>query len=158
MLRFLLWGVAVFVVWSAFSCEEFCEESNRTAVVLKFYSTEDSPAPTVVSIKSIEADSVMFQGASTAQQVLLPINPSAEIMTFSITGGDLPADTITIFYALHAGFISSECGCAAFASIKEEQLEWTKNSFTNVEVTNPNVKTVSYRQNVINAENIRIYY
>ena len=92
-------------------------------------------------------------------QVLIPVNPNTDFMSFTIYNANdtLPADIITIRYVKHIGFISSECGCAAFAEIQDE-LQATKHSIKDIIVTNRKVSTVSYRQGVINAENIRIYY
>lgn len=150
------------MVWVVFSCDEFCEESNRTAVVINFYDADDTSVRIKVTIKGIENDSVLYPnvpiyGREDLLQVLLPVNPSADIMSFSIKNDTFPADTIIIQYTRHNGFISSECGCVTYAEIQETP-EMTENFFKRLDVANPNVTTVSYRQGVINAENIRIYY
>jgi len=157
-----MWGGIVSVVWVVFSCDEFCEESNRTAVVINFYDADDTSVRIKVTIKGIENDSVLYPnvpiyGREDLLQVLLPVNPSADIMSFSIKNDTFPADTIIIQYTRHNGFISSECGCVTYAEIQETP-EMTENFFKRLDVANPNVTTVSYRQGVINAENIRIYY
>ena len=143
------------IAWLICSCEEFCEESNRTAVVVSFYFSDTNPVKKF-TIRGIENDSLLYSQANLSQ-VLLPVNPSADIMSFSIKNDTLPADTIIIHYNRHYGFISPECGCVTYAEILEEP-EITRNSVTDLEVANPNVTTVSYRQGVFNAENIRIYY
>jgi len=84
-------------------------------------------------------------------------------MSFSIENGELPADTIIIRYIRYNGFISSVCGCVTYAEIQGEpeikgDPEETERAITHLEVVNPNVTTVSYRQGVKNNENIRIYY
>ena len=162
MLKILMWGGIAFIAWATISCEEFCEESNRTSVVINFYSSVDDALLTVkkVEIKGIENDSLLYSPSfrqTDFSQVMLPVNPSVDIMSFSIKNDTLPADTIIIKYTRRTGFISSECGCVTYAEIKEE-LERTSNTMTNMVVTNHNVTTVSYRDKVINAENIRIYY
>ena len=163
MLKILMWGSLVFIAWATVSCEEFCEESNRTAVVVNFYSAVSDSLLTVkkIEIRGIENDSLLYPSPSVLKtdfsQVMLPINPSADIMSFSIKNDSLPADTIIIKYTRRNGFTSSECGCVTYAEIQEEP-ERTEHTMTNVVVTNHNVSTVSYRDKVINAENIRIYY
>ena len=156
-----MWCVIASIAWVTFSCEEFCEESNRTAVVVNFFSSENDALLTAnITIKGIENDSTLYSKANLSQ-VMLPVNPVADVMSFSIIpiirNDTLPADTLTIRYIRHNGFISSECGCVTLAEIQDEP-ERTKNAITNVVVTNHKVTTVSYRQQVINAENIRIYY
>ena len=147
------------MAWLVCSCEEFCEESNRTAVVVHFYSSaSDAIMPVKVNIKGIENDSMLDSHAQpTSAQVLLPINPTADMMSFSIQNDESPADTIIIHYSRHNGFISAQCGCVTYAEIQGEP-ERTNHSIMGMVVTNPNVTTVSYRQGVVNAENIRIYY
>jgi len=163
-LKILVVGCIASIVYFTFSCEEFCEEPNRTAVVVNFY---DSIKNTVIKvkismIKGIENDSALYPnedifGKGPFSQILLPINPSADLMSFSIKNDTFPADTIIIRYTRHVGFVSSKCGCATYAEIQKET-ENTNNTIMNMVVTNRNVTTVSYRQGVINAENIRIYY
>ena len=156
-LKFLRFVGVAFIACVVFSCEEFCEESNRTAIVVNFY-VEDAEEAVRVRIRGIENDSVLYPAASY-RQVLLPVNPGADEMTFSFEKDDLPADTVVFRYTRHAGFISVECGCASFAQLHEAVLEATEPpSIVDVEITNPSVKTVSYRSGVVNAENIRIYY
>jgi hypothetical protein len=158
-----MWGVIIFMAWMTFSCEEFCEEPNRTAVVINFYDANDVTKKVKdVAIKGIENDSVLYPnqqifGGKDFSQVLLPVNPTADFMSFTIKNDTFPVDTIIIRYSRHNGFISSECGCATFAEIQGEP-ERTENTITHMVVTNPSVNTVSYRQGIANAENIRIYY
>ena len=150
------------MAWVAFSCDEFCEEPNRTAVVINFYSSEsDAIRVSNVAITGVGNDSVLYS-KSNYSQVMLPVNPSADSMRFSIEYNDLPADTIIIHYVRYNGFISSECGCVTFAELQEVEIEGaterTDHAIVQLEVTKPHVSTVSYRQGVINEENIRIYY
>jgi len=155
------------MAWMCFSCDEFCEESNRTAVVINFFNADDA----ILKVKNVEIrgigdkDSLLYDpnakvqiyGGKDFSQVLLPVNPTADSISFSIKNDALPADTITIRYTRHNGFISTQCGCVTYAEIEGEP-ESTKYSIKNIVVTNPNAATVSYRQGVINEENIRIYY
>ena len=163
LLRTLMCGGIAFMAWSIFSCEEFCEDPNRTAVVVNFYDAYNKPLTVKnVTIKGIENDSVLYPnreifGGTDFSQVLLPINPSADLMSFSIQNDTLPADTLIINYTRHVGFVSSKCGCTTYAEILENP-EKTNNTITNLVVINPNVRTVIYRQKIVNAENIRIYY
>ena len=157
MLKILMWGSIAFIAWATVSCEEFCEESDRTAVVVNFYSlTDELLIVKKIEIRGIENDSLLYSKTDHSQ-VMLPVNPSADIMSFSIKNDTLPADTIIIKYTRRTGFISSECGCVTYAEIQEDP-ERTNNTITDMVVTNHNVTTVSYRDRVINAENIRIYY
>jgi len=159
MFKILMWVVIASMAWVTYSCDEFCEESNRTAVVVNFFSSENDASMTVnVTIKGIENDSTLYQQGGR-MQVLLPVNPAADMMSFSINNANdtLYADTITIRYTRQIGFISSECGCVTFAEIQDVSKQ-TENSISDIIVTNHKVTTVSYRENVINAENIRIYY
>ena len=153
------------MAWVSFSCEEFCEEPNRTAVSIHFF---DAATGVAVKVKNIgitgigDKDSVLYPndkifGGRDFSQVLLPVNPTADSICFSIKNDESPADTIIIRYTRHNGFISSQCGCATFAEILEES-ESTHNTIKRMDVVNPKVTTVSYRQGVYNAENIRIYY
>ena len=157
MQKLLMWAGIVFIAVVTVSCEEFCEESNRTAVVVNFYSSEDTPLTANVEIRGIENDSVLYSQTSGNSQVMLPVNPSADMMSFSFKNDTLPADTIIIRYTRRNGFISPECGCVTYAEILEDP-ERTENAITDMVVTNHDVITVSYRKNVVNAENIRIYY
>jgi hypothetical protein len=158
MKKLMIFGVAL-TAWVCFSCEEFCEESNRTAIVVNFYSSKDgSLLPSNVMVTAIiddEIDSILSVKQNYSQ-VLLPVNPSADEMMFVFENGDLIADTVKFTYVRHNGFISAECGCVTYAEITDT--ERTQNSIINLVVTNPVTKTVSYRQGVSNAENIRIYY
>jgi len=158
-----MWGGMASMAWIIFSCDEFCEEPNRTAVVINFYSLEADAVLTVknVTIKGIENDSVLYPNPLFQQtsysQVLLPVNPAADIMSFSIKNDTFPADTVIINYIRQYGFISPKCGCVTYAEIQGEPEKKGK-TMTQMVVTNPNVTTVSYREKVDNAENIRIYY
>ena len=157
MFKILMWGVIASIAWVTFSCEEFCEESTRTAVVVNFYSSANDASLNVnVEIRGVENDSLLYRQASRSQ-VLLPVNPASNVMSFTIKNDTLSVDTVIFHYTKHYGFISSECGCAIFAEIQGEP-ERTENTITNVVVTNQKVTTVSYRQGIINDENIRIYY
>ena len=146
------------MAWAVFSCDEFCEESNRTAVVVNFYDSTTNVLTNKlrITIKGIGNDSVLYSQV-TSSQVMLPVNPSADFMGFTFKNDTLPADTIIIRYIRHNGFISSECGCVTYAEIQGEP-ERTDNTIMNLVVINPDVTTVSHRQGVINEENIRIYY
>lgn len=158
MSKILIWGGIASMAWIVFSCDEFCEESNRTAVVVNFYAETDAASLTVnnVWIKGIENNDTLYS-RSAYSQVMLPVNPSADVMSFAIKNDTLPADTVIISYTRHNGFISSECGCVTYAEIQGAP-NLKRHSITRMEVVNPSVSTVSYRQGVINAENIRIYY
>jgi len=166
MFKLLMWAVIISLAWMTFSCEEFCEEPNRTAVVINFFGADDAPVKIKdVRIRGVENDSVLYDPNTTSllfggkdfSQVLLPVNPTANSMSFTIRNDTFPVDTIILRYSRHIGFISSQCGCVTFAEIQEEP-ERTQNTIRYIEVTNPSVTTVSYRQGIINAENIRIYY
>ena len=145
-----------------FSCDEFCEEPNRTAIVVNFYSLEtDIELPVRVKITCIVSENELYPDPLFTKldfaQVLLPVNPGADSISFSIENGEMPADTVTFHYIRHVGFISSECGCVTYAEIHKEP-ERTEHSILRLEILNPNASTVSYREDVINEENIRIYY
>jgi len=163
VLKVLMWGSIVSMAWMVLSCEEFCEESNRTAVVVNFYDATDTQISVKdVAINGIENDSVLYPnrpifGGTDFKQVLLPVNPTTDLMSFSIKKDTFPADTLIIRYNRHNGFISAQCGCVTFAEIQGEP-ENTNHTIVDMVVTNPNVTTVSYRQRVVNAENIKIYY
>ena len=163
MSRFLIWAIIVSMAWMYVSCDEFCEEPNRTAVVINFYAYDTNALLTEQkeTIRGIENDSLLYPNSKITKtghsQVLLPVNPTADIMSFSIKHDTLPTDTVIIRYVRHNGFVSPKCGCVTHAEILGTP-ESTENSITNIVVTNPNVTTVSYRQGIINAENIRIYY
>ena len=162
MLKILMWGGIASLAWVVLSCEEFCEEPNRTAVVVNFYN-QNNTALTYnnLKIRGVENDSLLDPNHYLAQkdflQVLLPVNPAANLMSFSIKKDTLPADTIFIHYIRNAGFISPQCGCVTFAEI-QDNTEWTENSISRVDMINPKVTTVNYRQGIINAENIKIYF
>ena len=161
--KFPIWCAVASVSLLCFSCDEFCEESNRTAIVVNFYSSDDGTPLTVNNpkIKGIGNDSVLYSAGSFSQ-VLLPVNPAADMMSFSIERDELPADVIIFNYTRHNGFISSECGCVTFAEIQSVEIqnesEEIENTIKQITVTNNSVNTVSYRRGVVNAENIRIYY
>jgi hypothetical protein len=157
MQKILMWGGLASIVWIAFSCEEFCEEPNRTAVVIGFYNDAgESLTVAGLTVKGVGNDSTLHSKSSLAQ-VMLPVNPSTDTMSFVIQSDDLTADTIKINYTRHNGFISPQCGCVTYAEIREESSS-TTHSITRMEIINSNVTTVTYRQGIINAENIKIYY
>jgi len=156
VLKILMWCGIASMIWVAFSCEEFCEESNRVAVVVAFYSPADALVNVNVTVGAIGNDSVLYSSGNR-QQVLLPVNPSADSVGFTIKNGAMEADTIIIRYIRHTGLISPECGCVIHGEIYEEP-EITRNSIRRMVLVNSKATTVSYRQGVINAENIRIYY
>jgi len=159
VLKFLARVVIIAFAVMIFSCEEFCEIPDRTAIVVNFYSleTDDIEAIYISNLQAIGNDSVLHKDV-TLSQVLLPINPASDEMSFSIQKGELPADVVIFRYTRHAGFISAECGCATFAEINEIIVEGEEPSIIHIEITDPNAKTVSYRHGVVNAENIKIYY
>ena len=164
----LAWCFIASFAWVWVSCDEFCEVSNRTAIVVNFFSAESheqinvSVRVTGINVDGAGRDSLLYPNNMFPQQsrdhIILPLNPNADEMIFMVEVDDLLTDTITFRYTPHVGFISVECGCAVFAQINEEQLEWTENAIINVEVTNSKVNTVLYRQGILNDENIRIYY
>ena len=155
--KVLTWGIMLSVAWLTLSCDEFCEEMNRTAIVVSFYSGKDVLTPVNgLTITTIGNDSVLYKTVNISQ-ALLPVNPVADSMSFILKKGEEPADTLIIRYIRHNGFISPECGCATYAEIKEET-EITGNTFTDMVIVNPNATTVTYRQGVKNAENIKIYH
>jgi len=154
------------MAWLIFSCDEFCEEPNRTAVVVNFFDASGAVLKVKnVAIKGIENDSILYApketstlyGGTDFSQVLLPVNPTADFMRYTIKKDTFPVDTIIIRYSRHNGIISLKCGCVTYANIHTTP-ETTNHTITDLIVTNPNVSTVSYRQGVINEENIRIYY
>jgi hypothetical protein len=157
MLKVLMWGGVASIAWVAFSCDEFCEESNRTAVVVGFYAASSDSSLVVQNLMIKAEDGDTLYSGSSYSQVMLPVNPSADMMSFAVRNDTLDIDTVTIRYTRRNGFISSECGCVTYAEIQGVP-ELKQHSITRTEVVNPNVSTVSYRQGVINAENIRIYY
>jgi len=153
-----------------FSCEEFCEESDRVAIVVNFYSTEDGKLLSKnLVVKAFRTDnslhdSILYVRAGY-QQVLLPLDPNSDKMKFlfeyNIFSEGAPeeysTDTIVFHYSRHNAFISAECGCVTMG-ILDGLPESTKNEIQKIEVVRPKIKTVSYRQGVINEENIKIYY
>ena len=151
------------------SCEEFCEESNRVALVVKFFSSESGELMNQnVVIRAFINDNDLHEilyNRANYQQVLLPLNPNSDEMKFifiySEFSEDPPvefsADTIVFRYSRHNAFISAECGCVTMGKINEEP-ETTVNRIQRVVVARQNIKTVSYREGVINDENIKIYY
>ena len=163
-----IWIVVASLAWISFSCDEFCEVSNRTAIVVNFFSLEDDEPLAVdvivtgINVAGAERDSVLYPSPlfpqSSRNNLLLPINPEAGEMIFSIERQGMDADTIIFRYTPRVGFISTECGCVVYAQIHENQLEWTRHAIVEIEVTNPNAGTVVYRQGIENEENIRIYY
>jgi len=185
--KLLTWcGIASFAMICT-SCQEFCEEFDRTAIVVNFFSinTDDpsnitvTPLNVTATIIGIENEKQLYPSPDPAfnlpssfSQALLPINPAADVMSFSIQNGDAPADIIFFHYTRHPRFVSPECGCVSYAEIQSVEVRRseiqndneteTENEITSTiihwEITNPNVTTVTYRQAIINAENIRIYY
>jgi len=162
VLKILMWCSILSILYVVFSCEEYCEEPNRTAVVVNFYTSSPTAlTASNIKIRGIENDSTLHSNQYTTHkaylQVKLPVNPASDTMSFSIQNNDLPADTLIIYYTRQNGFISPQCGCVNFAELSDET-EITENSITLMEVTSHKVNTVSYRQGVINEENIRIHY
>jgi len=162
ILKILMWCSILSILYVVLSCDEFCEELNRTAVVVNFYTSSNTALnANNLKIKGIENDSALHSNQYFSHkeylQVKLPVNPSSDTMSFSIQNNELPADTIIIYYTRQNGFISPQCGCVTYAEISDET-EITENTVILMEVANHKVTTVSYRQGVINEENIRIHY
>jgi hypothetical protein len=145
------------MTWMILSCEEFCEESNRTAMVANFYDSETGLAKTMqnMTVKGIDND-VLYDGGSL-KTLLLPLNPAVDSTGYVIVNDTIAIDTIIIRYTRHPGFISSECGCVTYSNITDD-IGKTNHSIKEITITNRGVTTVSYRENVVNAENIGIYY
>lgn len=143
--------------WMALSCDEFCEDENRTAVVVNFYSISTDLQITVpkMTIRGVGNDSVLYR-VKDLSSALCPLNPAGDTTKYIFQNDTNGIDTVTFIYTRHNGFISSECGCVSFAEIAS--VDTTTHAIRNIKITNPSVTTVSYRQGVINAENIRIYY
>ena len=156
ILKILMWCVFALIGWSIFSCEEFCEESNRTAMVVNFYSDSAQNVLTMekISVETIGSDTILYRNTRTSV-VMCPLNPAVDVSAFVFVN-DTISDTITVAYTRHPGFVSSECGCVNYADITN--IQTTTNSIKKVEITSPNVTPVTYRPNVVNAENIRVYY
>lgn len=153
--------VFVSMLWTTSSCEEFCEDDNHTALVVNFYRAETEVPEDMknVYIAGVDNDTWLYEKA-TLKTALCPLNPGSDVMEYAIV---LPKndtvdiiDLITITYTRSNGFISSECGCVTYGDISE--IIHTTDSIKRIELINPRIGTVSYRQNVANAENIRIYY
>jgi hypothetical protein len=155
--KIMMWCAIISLSWIVCSCDEFCEVSNRTAMVVKFYTLGTDSARTMnnMSIQGVGNDSVLYDAANLSS-ALFPLNPNADVTGYVITNDTVAVDTITVTYARHNGFISSECGCVTYSDISE--IKTTNHSIREIKITNAGVSTVSYRENVINAENIRIYY
>ncbi len=163
IVKILMWISIASIAWAVLSCDEFCEEPNRTAAVINFYAQGSETAMTMDSIwiQGVGNDSVLYRNktfpSTDVPSPLLPLNPTVDVTQYVITNHKI-ADTITVTYTRYDGFISSECGCAAFAEIIEASTNTTHHSIKGIEVINTKVSTVNYRNGVINAENIRIYY
>ncbi|MDR1865475.1 MAG: hypothetical protein LBR08_07890 [Bacteroidales bacterium] len=155
-MKYLSYSLIVPFILTLAGCEEFCEESNRTAMVAGFY-TLGAHSPVTrnnVSVRGMDNDSALYAKASLSV-ALCPLNPGADVTVYIFTE-DAGADTVTIEYTRHTGFISSECGCINLADITG--VRYTTNIIREIAVVHPGVGKVSYRNNVVNAENIRIYY
>lgn len=125
-------------------------------MVVNFYASDTRAARTMdkMSVQGVDNKEMVYKEAKISV-ALCPLDPTTDITSFVFTN-DTIADTITINYTRNPGFISSECGCVDYSDILE--IQTTHHSIKEVEVTNPSVTTVSYRADVVNAENIRIYY
>lgn len=150
--------IAVVLMFAA--CEEFCEDPNRTAVVIAFFQITDGEETPLaghsITVNCAGNDSIIYT-ATSAAQIMLPVNPNADSIRFSLKNGEQIADTITIRYVRHNGFVSPECGCVTHAEIQEVS-QATTHAVDSIKVVSPHAGTVSYRQSIVNAENIRIYY
>ena len=167
--KILLSGITIFIVIGFLvSCDEFCEESNRTAVVVNFYSSADgSVLKDTITIKSIGNETTMYpvenNQAVAFSTVLCQLNPGSDTSRIIFQYRDEKPDTLIFTYTRDVGFISSECGCVTYYNLLDiEYLKKSPDSVSNtidsIRIVNPDISTVSYRENVINPENIRIYY
>jgi hypothetical protein len=154
-MKIFLYFFKLLPVIALFSCEEFCEESIRTAMVAKFYVNGEEATVSNLTVQGLHNDSTLYREASR-QTVLLPLNPTSDITAYLIKAGD-ETDTITVVYSRHTAFLSAKCGCVGVADIAGQPVH-TRHLIRKVELVNPHVGQVSYRENVINAENIRIFY
>ncbi|MDR2036424.1 MAG: hypothetical protein LBQ60_00720 [Bacteroidales bacterium] len=157
LVKLWIWGTISLMIGLTCSCDEFCEESNRTAMVVNFYIADTDSVLEVekLTVQGLDTDSVLYREV-TAKTVLCPLNPGADLTKYIFTN-DTITDTIIISYTRHTGFVSSECGCVNYSSIEIDP-NTIFNSIKKIEITNPTVGPVSYRPDVINEENIRIYY
>jgi hypothetical protein len=126
-------------------------------MVANFYSAATGEQSTrgSMTFKTLPAQTVMDNVGTDTKAALCPLNPAADSCAFAITLGEL-TDTLIVRYERHPAFISSECGCTGMASILE--VTGTGHFIQSIEITNAEVRQVSYRNNIVNAENIRIYY
>ena len=153
-----VFAAALSPIWLTVSCDEFCEEPNRAAIVVNFYEfANETTAKTMqkLSVKGVGNDSVLYKNANLSS-VLFPLNPGTDITGLVIINDTIAVDTLFVEYSRRNRVVSSECGCATEATVT--RIQRTDHSIRKVTITNPNITTVSYRDKVVNAENIRIYY
>ena len=126
-------------------------------MVVNFYIADTDSVLEVknLTVQGVGLDSILYKEV-TAKTVLCPLNPGTDFTQY-IFVNDTITDTIHISYTRQTGFISSECGCVNYLSIEIDP-NTVFNAIKKIEITNPTVGPVSYRPDVVNEENIRIYY
>jgi len=145
-------GVTFIAIISAISCTTgSCLEETESAAKAGFYETGSGNIITIdtITVYGLGMDaSLLYNKATSRNNILLPLNPATETSSFILTS-DGKTDTITIEYASFPHLVSKECGYSMFNSIIS--CISTKNIIDTVLVKNSEVNT-SYH------ENIRIFF
>lgn len=125
-----------------FSCrEEECDQTLRTEAVFSFLTIQpegpiDTALPVLTVYGETRKDSLLYDSASTIEQVSLPLDPSRDYSRFVFQTDSL-SDTVELTYNRHQKFLSHECGFITEYEI--QQAATTNHHFDSIATVKPYV-------------------
>ena len=135
----LMFGLMLLLI---FSCrEEECDQTLRTQVVFSFLTIQpEGPVDTALPVLTVygetRKDSLLYDSASTIEQVSLPLDPSRDYSRFVFQTDSL-SDTVELTYNRHQKFLSHECGFITEFEI--QQAATTHHHFDSIAIVKPQV-------------------
>ncbi len=134
-----------------------CYKERNIAVGVALYKVEYSESQEVyvvsstseqLTVRGLDNDSTLYK-ASTLSSFSLPLHIQADSSVFVLQRDSTGTDTLVIFHTNEKNFISMECGCFVFHTIKDAQI--TANQIDSVAVLDTRVENVSNTH-------LRLYY
>jgi hypothetical protein len=134
-----------------------CMQNTDIQATAKFYQPkynsntgkyEISTYSSIIKVFGVGNDSILSD-TLLIKEIFLPLDPLKEITEFVFEIRDKTADTLTLFYNNEEYFLSLECGCLMFQTLK------------NVKFTTNQIDSILINDNRVNqnkVENIKIYF
>lgn len=134
-----------------------CYKERNVAVGVALYKAEYnesqesyvvSPVTEQLTVQGLDNDSTLYK-ARSLNAVSLPLRIQADSSVFVLQRDSTGTDTLVIFHTNENNFISMECGCFVFHTIKDVQV--TANQIDSAVVLDSKVNNVS-------GTHLRLYY